>query len=401
MRTIDISVEPRRLDAIRGLWLGASLGTAAVGIVGSLALALTRDGGLDYLVETYLVSYAVLLGLSLGGLFFVMLQHLTRAGWSVVVRRIAEGIACNVGPMAILAIPIIVGMHHLYHWSHADAAAHDPILEGKAAFLNPTFFVVRLAVYFAVWIGLSAFLRYTSVAQDASGDPALTRRMEKLSAPGMVLFALTLNFAAFDLLMSLDPHWFSTIFGVYYFAGSVVVFFAVMAKVLYGLQNRGLLTRAVSVEHYHDVGKLLFAFVVFWAYIAFSQYMLIWYGNIPEETGWFAKRQTGDWAWVSLTLLFGHFVIPFLVLISRFVKRRPVLLAVTGAYMVVMCWVDMYWLVVPEFSPGVARFGVLDVLCWLGLVGVYSLVLGVNLGRASLVPDRDPRLAESLRFESA
>jgi hypothetical protein len=401
MRTIDISVESRRLDPVKRPWLVASLISAIVGGVGSIALAVTREGGVDHLLETYLVSYAVLLSLSLGALFFVMLQHVTRAGWSVVVRRIAEAVACNVGPMALLGIPIVLGMHHLYHWSHADAVAHDPILDAKSGYLNPTFFVIRLVIYFAVWIALAAFFRYTSVAQDASGDPALTRRMEKLSAPGLVLFALSLNFAAFDLLMSLDPHWFSTIFGVYYFAASVVCFCAVLPKLLAWLQSRGILTHAVTVEHYHDIGKLLFAFVVFWAYIAFSQYMLIWYGNIPEETGWFAKRQAGDWAWVSLTLLFGHFVVPFLVLISRFVKRRPVLLAVTGAYMVVMCWVDMYWLVVPEFSPGVARFGVLDVLCWLGLVGVYSLVLGVNLSRASLVPDRDPRLAESLGFESA
>jgi hypothetical protein len=401
MRTVDVSAEPRDLNAVKGLWLGSSLATAAVGIVGSLVLASRTEGGVGYLLETYLVSFALLLSLSLGALFFVMLQHATRAGWSVVVRRIAEGIACNVGPMAILAIPIVWGMDHLYHWSHADAVAHDPVLAAKVGFLNPTFFVIRLAVYFAVWIVLSAVLRYTSVAQDASGDPKLTRRMEILSPPGLVLFALTINFAAFDLLMSLDPHWFSTIFGVYYFSASVVCFCAVMPKILAGLQSRGVLTNAVTVEHYHDIGKLLFAFVVFWAYIAFSQYMLIWYGNLPEETGWFLKRQTGDWAWVSLALLFGHFVIPFLILISRYVKRRPLLLAITGVYMVFMCWIDLYWLVVPEFSPGVARFGLLDVFCFLGLVGVYSTVLYLNLARASLLPEKDPRLHESLAFENA
>jgi hypothetical protein len=401
MRTIDLSAEPRDVNAVKGLWLGSSLVTAAVGIVGSLLLASKTEGGVGYLLETYLVSYALILSVSLGALFFVLLQHATKAGWSVVVRRIAEGVACNVGPMAILAIPIVWGMDHLYHWSHADAVAHDPLLAAKAGFLNPTFFVLRLAVYFVVWILLSGVLRYSSVAQDASGDPALTRRMEKLSPPGLVLFALTINFAAFDLLMSLDPHWFSTIFGVYYFSASVVCFCAVMPKILAGLQSRGVLTNAVTVEHYHDIGKLLFAFIVFWAYIAFSQYMLIWYGNIPEETGWYLKRQTGDWAWVSLALLFGHFVIPFLVLISRTVKRKPILLAITGVYMVLMCWIDIYWLVVPEFSPGVARFGLLDVFCFLGLVGVYSSVLFLNLRRASLLPEKDPRLHESLAFENA
>jgi hypothetical protein len=401
MRVVDISGEPRRIDAVKGLWLTSSAVAAVVGIVGSLALASSMDGGMEYLLETYLVSYALLLGISLGGLFFVMLQHVTRAGWSVVVRRIAETVACNVGPMAVLVIPIVWGMHHLYHWSHADTVAHDPLLAAKSSFLNPTFFIVRLVIYFSVWMGLSAFFRYTSVAQDSTGDPALTRRMEKVAAPGLVLFALTLNFAAFDLLMSLDPHWYSTIYGVYYFAACVVSFLAVMPEVLVALQSRGVLPNAVTVEHYHDLGKLLFAFVVFWAYIAFSQYMLIWYGNIPEETQWYLKRQTGDWAWVSLALLFGHFVIPFLILISRVVKRRPVLLAATGAYLIVMCWLDMYWLVIPEFSPGVARFGVLDLLCWLGVTGVYSFVLFLNLRRSSLVPEKDPRLAESLAFENA
>ena len=401
MRVVDISAEPRRLDAVKSLWLTVSVVVALVGIVGSLVLASSTEGGVGYLLETYLVSYSLFLGISLGGLFFVMLQHVTRAGWSVVVRRIAEAFACNVGPMALLVLPILWGMHHLYHWSHADAVAHDPLLAAKAGFLNPTFFIVRLAIYFTVWMVLAAFFRYTSVAQDSSGDPALTRRMEKVAAPGIVLFALTLNFAAFDLLMSLDPHWYSTIYGVYYFAACVVSFLAVMPKVLVGLQSRGLLPNAVTVEHYHDLGKLLFAFVVFWAYIAFSQYMLIWYGNIHEETQWYLKRQTGDWAWVSLVLLFGHFVIPFLVLISRFVKRRRMLLAATGGFLIIMCWLDMYWLVIPEFSPGVARFGLLDILCWLGLTGVYSVVLYLNLRRASLLPEKDPRLAESLAFENA
>jgi hypothetical protein len=401
MRTVDISAEPRRLDAVKGLWLGSSVVTAVVGMVGALALATSTEGGIGYLLETYLVSYALLLSLSLGGLFFVMLQHVTRSGWSVVVRRISEGVAANVALMAILAIPILWGMDHLYHWSHADAVAQDPILAGKSGFLNPTFFVVRLAVYFVVWIALAWFFYRTSIAQDSSGDPNLTRRMERLSAPGLVLFALSINFAAFDLLMSLDPHWFSTIYGVYYFSASVVCFCAVMPKILAALQWGGVLTRAVTVEHYHDFGKLLFAFVVFWAYIAFSQFMLIWYGNMPEETGWYLKRQTGDWAWISLTLLFGHFVIPFLLLVSRYVKRRPRLLAATGIYMVVMCWIDIYWLVVPEFSPGVARFGLVDIFCGFGLVGVYSTVLFFHLRRSSLVPERDPRLHESLTFENA
>jgi hypothetical protein len=374
---------------------------AAVGIGGSLLLARSSEGGMDHLLETYLVSFAFFLGISLGALFFVLLQHCTRAGWSVVARRVAEAIAANVWLMAALAIPVVLGMDHLYHWTDTAAAAHDPVLAGKLGFLNRGFFLVRLGVYFIVWGVIASFLYRTSVSQDSSGDPALTLRLERFSPPGMVLFALTLNFASFDLLMSLDPNWFSTIFGVYYFSVSVVAFLAVMPKILYGLQLRGILENAVTVEHYHDFGKLLFAFIVFWAYIAFSQYMLIWYGNLPEETEWFLKRQTGDWTIVSLILIFGHFLIPFVLLISRKIKRRPLLLALTGGYVALMCWIDIYWVVIPEFSPGVARFGLLDVLCLLGMSGVYSAVLLLRLNNHSVLAERDPRIVESLVFESA
>ncbi|HQP44730.1 MAG TPA: hypothetical protein PLV66_13755, partial [Thermoanaerobaculales bacterium] len=267
-----ITTEARRLDPVYPLWLGVGAALAAVGVGGAAALAAAQAHGWERLLETYLVSFSLFLALTLGALFFVMLQHITRAGWSVVVRRIAEALACNVWLMAALALPILLGMGHLYHWSHSDAAAGDPILAGKSGFLNPAFFVVRLVVYFAIWGGLAWFFHRTSTRQDGSFDPRLTVRMERAAGPGLVLYALSTNFAAFDLLMSLDPHWFSTIYGVYFFAVSVVCFLAVMPKILVGLQVKGVLARSVTIEHYHDLGKLLFAFVVFWAYIAFSQY---------------------------------------------------------------------------------------------------------------------------------
>jgi len=398
---LDITTEPRHMEGRATKWALIALIVGLIGFAGSYFVANGMEGGFDYLIETYLVSFAFFLSLSLGALFFVMLQHVTRAGWSVVVRRVAEATATNVWLMVILAIPIVMGIEHLYKWAKPGIAEYDPLIAAKIGFLNEGFFITRLVIYFAVWSILAWFFYSTSVKQDASGDPALTRRMEVLAAPGIVLFALAINFAAFDLLMSLEPHWFSTIFGVYYFAASVLLFFALMPKIFVWLQMQGLLKRAVTVEHYHDFGKFLFAFTVFWAYIAFSQYMLIWYANIPEETMWFLKRQTGGWTAISLALLFGHFILPFLMLISRHVKRRPLLLAVIGVFVAVMCWVDMYWLVIPEFSPGVARFGLLDVLVYLGMAGFYSALLVWRLGRASLVPEGDPRREESLAFENA
>lgn len=401
MQPGEITAEVRRLEPALPLWLGLGGASAAVGIAGALGLAATREHGWERLLETYLVSFSLFLALTLGALFFVMLQHITRAGWSVVVRRIPEAIARNVWLMAVLAVPVVLGMHHLYHWSHLEEAAHDPLLAGKSGFLNPSFFVVRLVAYFVIWSLLAWYFHRSSTRQDGSFDPRLTMQMERAAGPGLVLFALSTNFAAFDLLMSLDPHWFSTIFGVYFFAVSVVCFFAVMPQILVALQWKGVINRSVTVEHFHDLGKLLFAFNVFWAYIAFSQYMLIWYGNIPEETQWFLKRQTGDWAWVSLALLVGHFIIPFLVLVSRAVKRRPRLLAITGGFMVVMCWLDLYWLIVPEFSPGEVRLGLIDVFCFLAVAGVYLVVLAFGLKRHSLIPEGDPRLQESLTFHTA
>jgi hypothetical protein len=392
--------EIRRLDRLmpRITWVGGA--ATVVGGLGALVMALVSEHGVDRLLSTYLVSFAFFLSLALGALFFVMLQHVTRAGWSVVVRRISEGMASTVMAMGVLVLPVLVGIHRLYPWSLPDEA-RDPLLAGKAGFLNPGFFVARIALYFVIWSALARFFLRTSTAQDESGDPALTRRMERWSAPGLVVFALSLNFAAFDILMSLDPHWFSTIFGVYYFASAVVGFCAVMPLILVVLQRGGLLRLSVSIEHYHDLGKLLFAFIVFWAYIAFSQYMLIWYGNIPEETEWYLKRQSGEWLWLSLVLLFGHFVLPFVILVSRFAKRRPILLAIAGVWVLAMHWLDMCWLVMPETSPGGLRLGVMDLLCLVGMGGLFVLAWVRALRGVSLLPERDPRLAESLAFENA
>ncbi len=399
MQPLDITTEVRTLGDLAPRLQRTAFGVGVLGMAAAAVLAAVGPGW-GRLLDTYLVSFCFYLTLSLGALFFVLLQHVTRAGWSVVVRRVAEAFAANLDVLALLAIPVVLGMHHLYHWSHAEVIAADPMLARKASYLNPTFFTIRLAIYFAVWIYLGRFFFSRSVAQDSSGDPGLSISMERFSGPAMVLFAFTVNFAGFDLLMSLDPHWFSTIFGVYFYAGAVVAIMAALPIAMVWLQGRGRLEHAVSPEHYHDLGKLLFAFIVFWAYIAFSQYMLIWYGNLPEETEWFLRRQTGAWTTVSLILLFGHFFIPFIVLLPRTLKRRPVLLAAAGAYMLVMHWVDLYWLAMPELSPDRVPFGPVDVLCFVGLGGLWVGAVAWRLRRCALVPERDPRLDESLAFEN-
>jgi hypothetical protein len=402
MQIPDILQENRHLGALgtRVARIAALVGGA--GTVASLAVAALAADGWRRFFFSYLLSFSYLLTLALGALFFVILQHLARAGWSVVVRRWAEAIAATLPALAVLAIPIVAfGLHHLYHWTHAEAVAADHLLQAKQPYLNVPFFVVRLAVYFAVWTLLARFFLTRSLAQDENGDAALTQQMERRSAPAMLLFALTATFAAFDLLMSLDAHWYSTMFGVYVFAGSVVSFVALLTVVVFATQRAGMLRHAITVEHYHDLGKLLFAFTVFWAYIAFSQYMLMWYANLPEETAWLLRRQTNGWGWVGLVLLVGHFALPFAALLSRAPKRRPRAVAAVAAWVLLMHWFDLYWVVVPEVSRTSAVPHLLDLTTLVGLGGLVVAFAAYRMRGRSLVPERDPRLAESLRFENA
>jgi hypothetical protein len=404
-RAVDISQDRRRLDDLgpRVLTVASTLGV--LGLLGSILSTRIAEGGTHRFYFAYLINFSYFLSLALGALFFVMLQHLTRSGWSVVVRRLAEGLAATLPLLAVLCIPVLVGIHDLYHWSHPGAVASDALLQGKQSYLNVPFFVGRLAAAFIVWSALAWFFFRTSVRQDRTGETALTLRMQAVSGPAMVVFAITLTFAAFDLLMSLDPHWYSTIFGVYYFSGGVVGFFALLALVTVVVQATGRLTRAVTVEHYQDLGKLIFAFVVFWAYIAFSQYLLIWYANIPEETRWFLRRQTGAWTWISLALLFGHFVVPFLLLISRHPKRRKATLTVAAVWVLLMHWLDIYWLVMPSahwegLDEGSVPVGLPEVAGFVGIGGLFVAAAVYALRNGALVPERDPRLPESLAFEN-
>ena len=375
--------------------------------------------------RSYLVAFMYVLSLSLGAFFFVFVQHLTRAGWSVTVRRVAEALMANLMWIWVLFIPIAIAAvlsekTHLYHWAIPSEVKGDKILEHKAPYLNITFWLIRAAFYFFVWALFARFFYRNSVAQDASGDPELSSRMQTFAAPAAILFALTQTFAAIDWVMSLEPHWFSTMWGVYFFSASCCGAFSTIIITLHLLQKSGRIQHSVTTEHFQDLGKMLFAFgVVFWAYIAYSQFMLIWYANIPEETTWYIARMVGGWGTISLLLLFGHFLGPFLILISRWPKRWPGVLALAAAWMLVIHYVDVYWLTMPRIPPQIdevstfselaavvqpAQVGygwhLLDLTCLIGLAGVYVAATAAILRRASLVPERDPRLPEALAFEN-
>ncbi|MBI5869273.1 MAG: quinol:cytochrome C oxidoreductase [candidate division Zixibacteria bacterium] len=399
MQKADITKDNLQLGAkaAKVTWLTGAIGLVAIAAAVIMGL-LSPDGGESF-ATAYLTAFVFFLTLALGALFFVLLQHVTGAGWGVVVRRPAEAIAGVFPLFAVLSIPLLLNLHSLYPWTGAEAAG-DHVLAGKAAYLNVPFFLIRWIAYFGIWSLMAAYFRRTSARQDSSGDPALTIKMERLSAPGMVVFALTATFFSFDVLMSRDPHWYSTIYGVYLFSGSVVGFCALLPLLTMSLQRWGRIQHAVTREHYHDLGKLTFAFVVFWAYIAFSQFMLMWYSNIPEETSWYLRRLSGPWSGFSLILLLGHFVIPFWLLISRGVKRRPATLALAASWVLLMHLLDVYWLTMPESSPSSLGFSLMHVLCLVGVGALMIAAVTYNLSRNALIPVRDPRLDESLSFEN-
>ncbi|MBN2295847.1 MAG: quinol:cytochrome C oxidoreductase [Pirellulales bacterium] len=374
-------------------------------LLGALWLGWNNSDELRSFTASYLVSYMSFLGISLGGLFFAALQHLTRAGWSVTVRRTAEIISASMPCMVLLFLPILVplllGMTGPYYkWLDPELVAESSLLQWKKPYLNLPFFFARAAIYFLTWVLLARFYYKNSTRQDVEGGPELTRRMEKVAPVALILFGLTVTFAAFDWIMSLEPTWFSTIFGLYYFAGSVIAALAAMILFAIALQCRGYVAGAITVEHYHELGKLMLGFVIFWGYMAFSQYMLIWYANIPEESAWYLQRQSGSWMWVGLGLLFGHLILPFLGLLPRAVKRSKILLGAWAVWMLVIHWIDIYWLVMPTFAEDHLPFGAMDACC---IIAIGSLMLAaiVKIARkCELIPTKDPRLEEALSFEN-
>jgi hypothetical protein len=430
-----------RLGEMAPRLMGAGLVLAVLGLGIGCYMGLSGTESRRLFFHAYLTAFTYFLSITLGALFFVMLQHLTRAGWSVTVRRLAEALSGNVWLMLLLFVPVLRGVHELYEWAGEHGAAAS-----ETAYLSPRAFAARFLVCFAVWGLLVWLLRSRSMRQDATGDPRLTTSMERISAPGMIAFAFTVLFVSTDLLMSQTAHWTSTIFGLYFFTGCVLSSLVVLTLLALRLRSHGELHSAITIEHLHDLGKLIFGFVFFWGYIAFSQYMLIWYANLPEETQFYMPRQIGPWIWVSIALVVCQLFVPFLGLLSRHAKRRPAVLAFWCVWLLVAHLLDLFWIIMPSVYiqempnavheaagtplPEVLRellagnqavyqiaqeHGGFMQQVWLPLEGrtvgmLVALVIGMaglymaNTARllqsAPLVPVRDPRLPESLTFEN-
>ncbi len=391
------------------LWRKLPVIGAVVGIAGlGIAVATASSAGADVHKAwfSYLTSVMFWLALSLGGLFFTLVQHAARAGWSIVVRRLAENAMLTLPLMGVLLLPVVfLGAHDLFHWTHADVVANDEVLQAKAGYLNEGAFRTRAIVYVALWSLMAIMFHRWSTRQDTAAAPEpFSHKMRFWSPLALFAFGLTLTFGAFDFLMSLDPHWFSTMFGVYYFAGCVVSIHSLLAMVAISLQRSGYLRGVVTKEHYHDIGKYMFAFTVFWAYIGFSQYFLIWYASIPEETYWFSYRGHGDYLYLSILMVFVRFAIPFVGIMSRRFKRNTTTLMFWAVWMLVGQLIDMYWLVQPALAHARDMYEIsidlFDVTTFLGVGGLWVAMFGWALARSALVPVKDPRLAESLVHEN-
>ena len=381
-------------------WNRLPLVGAGCALLGAVACAILGAANPKQFFFSWLVSFLFFLSLALGALFFVLIQYASQGGWGIVVRRIGETVFAMLPLMAVLFVPVLLGLRNLYSWTVPGAAEHDPLLHWKAPFLNVPFFLIRAALYFGIWSLIAVVYYRSSRAQDVTGDPTVSARLRRLAGPAIIVLALTQTFASIDWIMSLTPHWYSTIFGVYFFAGSFVGFIALLSVVVVAMHSAGLLNTVISAEHRHDIGKFLFAFTAFWAYIAFSQFFLMWYGNLPEETIFYKARLAGSWKPLSLFLMAGHFGAPFLYLMGRAVKRRGWTLALGGAWLLAMHFLDLYWQVMPTLHPDGIRPSLLDVAAFVTIGGCFVGVASWLMRRQALVPIRDPRLAESLAFEN-
>jgi len=345
-----------------------------------------------------IVLLMFLTSIGLGSLFLVALEYVGGAVWSTPFRRIAEILASVLLVVPIVAIPIYFNLHDVYHWTHLEVVANDEILSNKSPYLNQTFFTIRIIGYFVIWIAFYFLLTKTSQKQDVSKDPILIKKNTKNSAIFIPFFAITVTFASIDWMMSLEPHWFSTIFGVYYFSGTFLSALAFITFLVVYLSEKGTLGSGIVPDHYYSFGALLYGFVNFWGYIAFSQYMLIWYANLPEETFWFLNRWEGTWLIFSVIFILVHFLVPFFALVSQPSKTNAGRLKFMSIWLLVAHFMDMFFLVMPTFSPDGVSLGWIELGFFLLAFGLVFLMFSLKAKSVNLLPVGDPKLKRGIDF---
>ncbi len=410
--------------AVAVLFLGMSLVLAAVSS-GADAAEAGHASKWSRFLHAYVIGWAFVATVPIGMLWLIILHFLVRGRWVTVVRRICEAMTGSFVLVWIaglgFVLPVLFGYTDLYYWANPAAkdAALNPTIVHKAAWLSPAFWALRYVAYGVVFIGLASYFSRKSRQQDDSGDPKITDHLRVVAGPGMILYGFTTCLTGFDILMSLSPKWYSTIYGVGFWGSGCVGAFSTLALIVLWIQRSGRLVHSVTEEHYHDIGKWMFSFTFFWAYTAFSQFMLQWYGNMPEETVWYKYRMFGEWQWVSIAILAGFWAFPFVFLMSRWTKRIVPSLVFFAVWQLVFHWLDLYWNVMPNYDWQVERHGAaeivagplsgpiglhhvgfspVDITTWIGLCGV--LLIGIGRGlTGNLIPIKDPTLGMSLAHE--
>ncbi|MEZ4401838.1 MAG: hypothetical protein R3B06_17550 [Kofleriaceae bacterium] len=405
--------------------IGAGVGVVLLGL--SVALGAGEGDGWRHFLHAYLTAWSFIFSICIGSLFFVLIHHLARAKWGIVLRRQAEFITGALPLVGVLGLvfmlPVVLGNQNLYYWTvHQLHDSQHPLFHhmhgsGKTGWwLDPVFFFGRYLFYFAVYIGIATWFRKQSLAQDADGDANRSEQMRVWSGLAVLIYSLVTVFVATDLFMTLQPMWFSTIYAVNYFSGAMLATYCVLAVMSMVIQRSGRLQTSITVEHYHDIGKYMFGWTFFWIYTAFSQFMLQWYSNIPEETVWYNYRLFGGWQIVSLVVLLGHWAFPYVSLMTRWTKRILPLLAFFAVWQLVFHYIDLYWNVMPnqqwtmigKWNMGPLQgppeafkvgFRIVDVTLLVGLVGLWLAGVGRSM-KGNLLPTHDPKLGACLAFEN-
>lgn len=370
---------------------------ALIGIIACIAGYFTDPARFFH---SYLVAFAFTTFIGLGSFFFVMVQFLTGSAWSVTMRRIMENIMITLPLGLVLFVPVWFGLKDIYPWMNPDLVAANETLRAKSSYLSSGFFGLRAVIYFLLWSLWAGSIYRQSTKQDTEGSIRQMHIASKWSAPGLFLAVAIGSMAAFDWLMSLEPSWYSTIFGLVTLAGGALSFFSVMTLVCLGFRKVGVLKNSITLEHYHDLGKWLFAMTAFYTYVAFSQYMLIWYANIPEETAWYRHRMVGSWLYISLAMPFLRFLIPFFILLCRPAKRSLGVIAAISIWSLVVEYIDLYWVAMPTWYKNGPEFHWLDLATLLTTVSLCGLLFWSRFRAHKMVPVGDLRLEQSLHFEN-
>ena len=360
------------------------------GIVGLVITALGLFMSPSQFFRSYLWAFLFWLGIALGCLPLLMLYHLVGGAWGFTIRRIIESGTRTLPVLAVFFLPILFGIGHLYEWTQPEKRAQMDILRLKEPYLNVPFWVIRAVFYFGVWLFYAYRLNRMSALQDETADAALPRRFQRLSGPGLVAYGLTITFAAFDWAMSLEPEWYSTIYGMLWIVGQALSSLAFAIAILALLSDRLPLSRLSLPDSLHDLGNLLLAFVMLWAYLSFSQLLIIWSGNLPEEIHWYLSRIHHGWEWVAAALIAFHFFVPFFLLLARFKKRHIRSIAAIAVLVLLMRVVDTYWIITPAFYGNHVTLHWLDFFALVGIGGVWLAAYARQLAAMPLLPLHDP-----------